>query len=527
MSKSKVDATSRLANCSSCNNLPAPNAKMPLGFERINERTTRPNALINFIKPLQGATSATAHELLSRIAAQCYPVMKKNYLAVMALEEYPWNTEFIGRNFNAGEVIQLVLRSKSGQWLPFKHVQMVMMHELAHCKQMNHSRDFWKVRNGYAEEMKGLWVKNYLGEGLWGKGQALEDGRFMGAEMPLASDMPEHMCGGTYRRRGRKRKRNGNAENGTYQLSYAEKKQRRILKKFGAGGVALGDDEETRVKLEDGKKPKGKPRVAGSNRGRELRAAAALARFDTIKTEEVKKEEDDGSDTEDEYDWPPTDNDEASVSRDWKSFIRVCEAEDEDNDDVKREMEELYDLSRIPKAPSRTREGLVNAARSVSDRKTTIRHTQPWTYPTAAEALEGFDTESEPDRGAIPLSYPVLSKGHPQSKSSTASNTKSTIPATISSTTIPIKPQIARTPTIQQSNPALEAPLTSNDSNSCAVCSLSNDASALICVACSHVLDTTRTSNHWKCASAACQGGIYVNMGDYGRCQVCGASKPP
>ncbi len=25
---------------------------MPLGFERLNERTQRPNALINFIKPL-------------------------------------------------------------------------------------------------------------------------------------------------------------------------------------------------------------------------------------------------------------------------------------------------------------------------------------------------------------------------------------------------------------------------------------------------------------------------------------------
>ena len=36
----------------------------------------------------------------------------------------------LGRNFNAGEVIQLVLRSPStGQWLPFKFVQMVMMRE--------------------------------------------------------------------------------------------------------------------------------------------------------------------------------------------------------------------------------------------------------------------------------------------------------------------------------------------------------------------------------------------------------------
>lgn len=47
----------------------------------------------------------------------------------MSLEEYEPNREFVGRNFNAGEVIQLVLKSLSGRWLPFEYVQMVMMHE--------------------------------------------------------------------------------------------------------------------------------------------------------------------------------------------------------------------------------------------------------------------------------------------------------------------------------------------------------------------------------------------------------------
>lgn len=77
-----------------------------------------------------------SQDFLERIAAICNPIMKKNGLAVMSLEEYEYNTEFLGRNFNAGEVIQLVLKSRSGNWLPFKFVQMVMMHELAHCKSM-------------------------------------------------------------------------------------------------------------------------------------------------------------------------------------------------------------------------------------------------------------------------------------------------------------------------------------------------------------------------------------------------------
>lgn len=56
--------------------------------------------------------------------------MRTNFLSVMSLEEYEPNPEFVGRNFNAGEIIQLVLKSRSGHWLPFNYVQMVMMHEL-------------------------------------------------------------------------------------------------------------------------------------------------------------------------------------------------------------------------------------------------------------------------------------------------------------------------------------------------------------------------------------------------------------
>jgi len=57
------------------------------------------------------------------------PVMREHHLYVMSLEEYEPNSEFLGRNFNGGEVIQLVLKSRTGRWLPFEFVQMVMMHE--------------------------------------------------------------------------------------------------------------------------------------------------------------------------------------------------------------------------------------------------------------------------------------------------------------------------------------------------------------------------------------------------------------
>lgn len=132
---------------------------MPLGIERINARHQQPNSRIIFIKPLPGPTAAFAQDFLERIAAIVHPIMKANHLAITSLEEYEPNREFVGRNFNAGEVVQLVLRAPySGHWLGFRSVQMVMIHELAHCAQMNHSAAFWKVRNGFAEERPATFV---------------------------------------------------------------------------------------------------------------------------------------------------------------------------------------------------------------------------------------------------------------------------------------------------------------------------------------------------------------------------------
>lgn len=70
--------------------------KMPLGWERINAKTSGPNKNIVFIKPLEGPDKQTSKDFLERIAAQCLPVMNKNYLAVTSLEEYPANKEFWG-----------------------------------------------------------------------------------------------------------------------------------------------------------------------------------------------------------------------------------------------------------------------------------------------------------------------------------------------------------------------------------------------------------------------------------------------
>ena len=122
---------------------------MPVGIQRLNARRSQPNECIVFIKPLKGPDEAIAQDFLERVAAQCckyrncpvfgalcltdvliVPIMREHHLSVMTLEEYEPNREFVGRNFNAGEVVQLVLKSlHTGLWLPFNYVQMVMMHE--------------------------------------------------------------------------------------------------------------------------------------------------------------------------------------------------------------------------------------------------------------------------------------------------------------------------------------------------------------------------------------------------------------
>ncbi|KAL8850758.1 MAG: hypothetical protein Q9221_004326 [Calogaya cf. arnoldii] len=331
---------------------------MPIGIQRLNAHQSHPNDRIIFIKPLPGPTAAFAEDFLSRIAAICKPIMAAAHLSVMTLEEYEPNPEFVGRNFNAGEIIQLVLKApQTGHWLSFRSVQMVMMHELAHCLQMNHGREFWKVRNQFAGELRELWGKGYTGDGFWGRGKTLLSERYEHQGSWEEEVTPERLCGGTFRtRRGRKRKRGVKSE----ELSYAERQQRRIEKKFGRNGQQLGGEEETRVKFENGKKPKGKPRVAGSARGRELRAAAAIARFGTQKEEGVEKEEateasdsDSGSEFEDAR--PEKDaldlNGSKLLDGKGRGMVKVCEDEDEDDVHVKQEMDELHDLSAMPIEP--------------------------------------------------------------------------------------------------------------------------------------------------------------------------------
>jgi hypothetical protein len=451
---------------------------MPLGFERINERTQRPNALINFVRTIPGPTSTTAEQILNRVAAICYPFMKANMILVQALEEFPYNNEFVGRNFNAGEVIQLVLRDRNGRWLPQRMVEMVMVHELAHCKQMNHSKAFWKVRDAYAVDLRALWAKNYTGEGMWGRGRGLETGNVQTSQVDVG-DVPEHLCGGTYGRRSKKRKRGGKERE---TLSYAERKQRRILKKFGTGGQSLGADDDTKIKLEGGAPKKGKPRVAGSARGRELRAAAALARFGPVKKEPedmvVKREDTSDSETEDEVD--PADaafdvDGSKLIDDKGRALIKICEDEDDKDGNAQRELDEIHNITPQQQPATRaTASPLPNATKQT---------------PKPSKSSTGVKGSSS----TRVVHLDEIWKRRPEETPGTATTKPTTRPAA----------KLA----------------------SCKVCSLSNESGSLTCAACSNVLRPDLV-DHWKCKNKPCLGSNYINAGDAGACGACDHVRP-
>lgn len=345
---------------------------------------------------------------------------------------------------------------------------------------MNHSKAFWAVRNSYADQMRTLWGRGYTGEGVWGRGALLETGAFESNTVSPNDILPEHLCGGTYRSRRRKRKAKD-------QLTYKERKERRILKKFGANGVALGDDEDIKAELEKGRRTQAKPRVADSKRGRELRAAAALARFDqqkkTTEPEKGTPADEDETASEDESETASESEGEGhgAIDIDGKRLldgkgnrmIRVCEDENPEDYDAQNELKELQSSMTPAKLPGR-------AVESSSSRP-----------PTESLKSRPIDKAT--------VSLPVKSKKLPS---------QSTV-----------------------ANPGGDErqPLTRQNLGVCPLCSYDNGVDCTTCAVCAHVLDSRKVVNTWKCPKVSCRESLYLNAGDAALCGVCGARRgsPP
>ncbi|KAH0614237.1 uncharacterized protein H6S33_006123 [Morchella sextelata] len=473
---------------------------MPLGFERLNVRKQPPNKLITFISPLDGPDKAIAQDFLERVAAIVYPIMRDNGLTVMSLDEFPTNKEFWGRNFNAGECIQLVLKNpNTGLWLPFQFVQGVMIHELAHIKQMNHSRAFWSVNNKFSAQLRTLRSTGYTGEGFWSAGRVLISSECT-QDRPLAEvDMPNSLCGGTYRTRTRTRKNRTGADQATKKpkLTYAEVQQRKKERKFGTSeGNKVGADEDTRVQLEKGVKVKSAPKVAKSVRGRELRAAAALKRFETQAKESPKNEDEDSTDYSDGED------EKAIDVGGGKFLVPVSKGEDGEDEEkaMKNELMGLAgacgtggDSGEIGTGEKDGRQRVIGDARK-----------QKSTSKEGPEAITICDTSDDE------LIY-VDSKSSPKK-----STTKKQIRGETAASPISIGQGLLQS-RFEISGGARGI--------SCSCCSVTNEPNAVLCMVCSNVLEPDKMENKWKCLRAPCKDTSYINAGDAGICGVCGQRK--
>lgn len=353
--------------------------------------------------------------------------------------------------------------------------------------QMNHSASFWKVRNQYAKELRGLWATNYTGDGFWGRGKTVLSEKYEHLGPSVPEVMPRSLCGGTFRSRGRKRKRKADGPNAN-SLTYAERQQKRIAKKFGTEGVALGGDEETRVKLEHGVKVKAKPTVAGSVRGRELRAAAAFARLGQQKKEEetTKADPDPESGSEMDDDYQSADGEEIAVDlngssiRDSKgnSMVKVCSDEDRNDANVKEEMQELQDLEALDAQP-----------------RLSADETSPRSSLPGGDSVQGMDQ--------------AVSKPTEAQKQ---------VPS----------PEVGTSTSNDQEDDSDELLLPESalpNISTCAVCSMEDDPAAVTCVVCAHVLDTKKVHGYWQCQSATCRGSQYLNVEDCALCGACGARR--
>ncbi|KZT07806.1 WLM-domain-containing protein [Laetiporus sulphureus 93-53] len=258
---------------------------------RLNAHETNPNQHVNFITALPHPDTAAheaARQLLRALAAQVRPVMKAHGFVVNSLEEYEHNRVFAGRNWNNGEVVELVLRGASGSFQPVSWLMNTLCHELAHIAHMNHGRDFQALWAKLRNEVRELQMKGYYGDGYWSSGTRLADSARVGEQSFGADELPEYMCGGAQKRtRPTARRRRihtrtqpaGPSTHTGVQTAKQRKAGARVTTQgaFGSGpGKTLNDDvsDEERKKAGAGFRKK-----AGSKRARQERAEAAERRL--------------------------------------------------------------------------------------------------------------------------------------------------------------------------------------------------------------------------------------------------------
>ncbi|KAH9849702.1 WLM domain-containing protein [Lenzites betulinus] len=281
---------------------------------RLNDSEPNPNPHINFITPLplqDPAAEEQARQLLRALAAQVRPIMKAEGFTVNSLEEYEYNKVFAGRNWNNGEVVELVLRRQGGAFQSISWLLSVLCHE-----HMNHGPAFQALWTKLRNDVIALQRKGYYGDGYWSSGTRLADSARVGGSGPDADGLPEYMCGGAQNRARptslRRRRRRQGGPGPSPHTGAQTAKRRKAGSRVKAQGTFLGSGRTLNDDVSDAEEKKagaGFRKKAVSKRAREERALAAERRLLALQgkgTSNTPSQEDrsDTESTEEEYDAP-------------------------------------------------------------------------------------------------------------------------------------------------------------------------------------------------------------------------------
>ncbi|GAC99771.1 hypothetical protein PHSY_007374 [Pseudozyma hubeiensis SY62] len=503
---------------------------------RLNDSDTSRNKHINYITALpRYANTDQAHHRLQQLAAQVQPVMKQHGFQINSLEEFEWNREFAGRNWNNGETVELVLRRQDGSFAPLQWVLMVFCHELAHIKYMNHiPSQHGKLDRELRNECRELQARGYYGDGFWSAGQRLEDNAFVaGSGISSLQGLPEYSCGGAYRSKSSKGRSVKRRRTGANTRSRGR----------GFKGPSLHTGAQTAPNTKGGRRvqaslPGRGSRVDGNNHiptasassasyrddanstfrkrtqtasARELRAQAALRRLTATKSEDIdikpapgldsfwpqnpdpgspatsgsgsdRVKEEDGEGTEDESD---TEDEDDEDSKEGGLVIRL---DDSSSDEADRHMKGPSGASsssndgtvRVKQEPDHSTIASTESQQQRLDRSRLYRQHQLKQGGTLRSTSE--DWQDFCSIASLPTGHSTATSGPSAARSpTTLLNSKDDPIELVSSDEEDVKPAAA---------PKREPKKDASDSSSrkgkwsCQVCTLLNSPNALRCDAC-------------------------------------------
>lgn len=264
--------------------------------------------------------------------------------------------------------------------------------------------------------------------------------------------------------------------------------------------------------------------MAQSNRGRELRAAAALKRFETQEKDTNPLKRDEDGETRDETDYDETtdeEEDEKAIDVGGGKFLVPVSREQDgktEQDEMKRELLKLAGACGTGGSGSGPSGSGGDGGRWTEDGGRE-RGSNPGGTAGAAVIIKGDDESDEELIGYDP-------RRRTSTEGSVAQPRKQTTSKQIEESHI----------TIPDANPRESGPNTQNPIEIsggsmgarelvCSACSVVNEDDAVLCMVCANVLEPGKMPNAWICSGLACGGSTYRNAGDVGVCGICGLRK--